>query len=158
MGSRCTFLAEPLSNYGVGCDLFHGLRIVTPIGQVKLSSFEAIIHSLNDAKVRFIVVGGLAVNAHGYLRFTNNVDLVIQLSKRDIVSAFHALEEIGYRPSNPVTAEDFADANQREIWRREKGMRVLKMWSDTHRETPLDIFTYEPFDLTRNTTSLSYAR
>jgi hypothetical protein len=25
-------------------------------------------------------------------------------------------------------------------------MLVLKMWSDAHRETPLDIFVYEPFD------------
>lgn len=25
-------------------------------------------------------------------------------------------------------------------------MLVLKMWSDRHRETPLDIFVYEPFD------------
>ena len=113
---------------------------------MKLASFEAIVDALNAAGVRFIVVGGLAVNAHGCLRFTNDVDLVIQLSKRGIVSAFHALEQIDYRPSNPVTAEDFSDATQREMWRREKGMRVLKMWSDAHRETPLDIFVYEPFD------------
>ena len=25
-------------------------------------------------------------------------------------------------------------------------MPVLKMWSDAHREIPLDIFVYEPFD------------
>jgi hypothetical protein len=113
---------------------------------VKLASFETIARALNQGGVRFIVVGGVAVNAHGYLRFTNDVDLVIQLSKRDIVSAFAALDQIGYRPSNPITAEDFADPQTRESWRREKGMRVLKMWSDRHRETPLDIFVYEPFD------------
>jgi hypothetical protein len=113
---------------------------------MKLASFEAIVHALNGAEVRFIVVGGIAVNAHGYLRFTKDVDLVIQLSKPEIISAFRALEQIGYRPSNPITAEDFADATQRETWRREKGMLVLKMWSDAHRETPLDIFVYEPFD------------
>lgn len=113
---------------------------------MKLASFEAIVHALNGGEVRFIVVGGVAVNAHGYLRFTKDVDVVIQLAPRDIKSAFHALEQIGYRPSNPITAEDFADATQREIWRREKGMMVLKMWSDAHNETPLDIFVYEPFD------------
>ena len=36
---------------------------------MKLSSFEAIVSALNAAEVRFIVVGGVAVNAHGYLRF-----------------------------------------------------------------------------------------
>jgi hypothetical protein len=120
---------------------------------MKLASFEAIVHSLNRADARFIVVGGVAVNAHGYLRFTNDVHLVIQLSKRDIVATFQALDEIGYRPSNPITAEDFADAPTREMWRHEKGMRVLKMWSDLHRETPLDIFVYEPFNF-----GVEYAR
>jgi hypothetical protein len=66
---------------------------------MKLTSFEAIEQALNRASVRFIVVDGLAVNAHGYLRFTNDIDLVIQFLERDILSSFHALEQIGYRPS-----------------------------------------------------------
>jgi hypothetical protein len=113
---------------------------------MKLASFEAIVHALNDANVRFIVVGGVAVNAHGYLRFTKDVDLVVKLSERDITATFRALEQIDYHPSNPITAEQFADAKTREEWRREKGMLVLKMWSDRHQQTPLDIFVYEPFD------------
>jgi len=113
---------------------------------MKLASFEAIVSALNAADVKFIVVGGVAVNAHGYLRFTKDVDLVIRLSPQEIISAFHALEQIDYHPSNPISAEEFADREKREGWRREKRMLVLKMWSDAHRETPLDIFVYEPFD------------
>jgi hypothetical protein len=37
---------------------------------MKLASFEAIVSVLNAAGVKFIVVGGVAFNAHGYLRFT----------------------------------------------------------------------------------------
>ena len=48
--------------------------------------------------------------------------------------------------SIPVTPEDFADPSRREEWRIEKGMVVLKFWSDTHRRTPLAVFIYEPFD------------
>jgi len=55
---------------------------------MKVASFAAIVGALNGAEVRFIVVGGVAVNAHG---FTKNVDLVIQLSERDIVASFRAL-------------------------------------------------------------------
>jgi hypothetical protein len=113
---------------------------------MKVASFEAIVSALNAASVRFLVVGGVAVNAHGYLRFTKDVDLVIRLSRDDIVAAFRALAEIDYRPSVPITAEQFADPMLREQWRREKGMLVLKFWSDRHRETPLDVFIYEPFD------------
>ncbi len=113
---------------------------------MKLASFEAVTKALNAADVRYLVVGGLAVNAHGYLRFTKDIDLVIRLCRSDILGAFVALAGIGYRPSVPITGEQFADATLRESWIRDKGMIILKMWSDRHRETPLDIFMREPFD------------
>ena len=37
------------------------------------------------------------------------------------------------------------DARTRERWREEKQMIVLKLWSDEHRRTPIDVFVYEPF-------------
>ena len=35
--------------------------------------------------MRYLVAGGLAVNAHGFLRFTKDVDLVIELVPDNIV-------------------------------------------------------------------------
>jgi hypothetical protein len=49
----------------------------------------------------------------------------------------------------PVTAEQFADADVRSRWIREKGMRVLNFFSDRHRETNVDVFVAEPFDFAR---------
>lgn len=46
---------------------------------MKLTSCEAIFRALNEAGVRYLLVGGLAVNAHGYLRFTKDVDLTIDI-------------------------------------------------------------------------------
>jgi hypothetical protein len=51
---------------------------------MKLASIEAIIRVLENAGVRYLVAGGLAVNAHGYLRFTQNMDLVIALDPANI--------------------------------------------------------------------------
>jgi len=34
----------------------------------------------------------------------------------------------------------------RAIWIREKGMKVLQLISDTHQETPINVFVIEPFD------------
>lgn len=112
---------------------------------VKLASFEAIVRALNDAEVRYLVAGGLAVNAHGYLRFTKDVDFIIQLVPDNVERAFSALEILGYKPLVPVTATQFADEATREGWIRDKHMQVLQLWSDTHRETPVDIFVREPF-------------
>lgn len=112
---------------------------------MKLSSFEAITRSLNEAGVRYLIAGGLAVNVHGYLRFTKDADLIIQLIPDNIAKAFTALAKLGYRPSVPITAEQFSDQETRASWIRDKGMQVLQLWSDEHRETPIDIFVYEPF-------------
>jgi hypothetical protein len=112
---------------------------------MKLTSFDAIVTALDRAGVRYLIAGGLAVNAHGYLRFTKDVDLVVQLVPDNAKAAFAALAALGYRPVVPVTAEQFADTKVRDAWISEKRMRVLQFWSELHRETPIDLFVREPF-------------
>lgn len=112
---------------------------------MRLKSFEEIVQALNAADVRYLVAGGLAVNAHGYLRFTKDVDLVIALDAPNIGRAMEALARIGYRPALPVKAEEFADPAIRRKWISEKALTVFQMWSDAHLETPVDIFADEPF-------------
>jgi hypothetical protein len=41
------------------------------------------------------VVGGVAVNAHGYLRATNDIDLFIRPTEENAIAAFTALRKIG---------------------------------------------------------------
>jgi hypothetical protein len=113
---------------------------------MKLASLEAIVRALEHAGVRYLVAGGLAVNAHGYQRFTHDVDLVIQLNPGNLVSAFHALTSLGYQPLVQVSAEQFADEARMRHWISERGMQVLKFHSDRHRETPLNVVVTEPFD------------
>lgn len=112
---------------------------------MKLVSFEAIARALHEASVRYLVAGGLAVNAHGFLRFTKDVDLVIQLDADNLGRALSALGGLGYEPAIPATFAQFADPVQRERWVREKNMQVFQLWSDNHLETPIDIFVTEPF-------------
>jgi hypothetical protein len=116
---------------------------------MKLASFEALVTALDSAGVRYLVAGGLAVNAHGYLRFTKDVDLVVQLMPDNIERTFAALASLGYRPIVPIVAAQFADAGQRETWIRDKGMQVLNFYSDLHRFAPVDVFVTEPFDFDR---------
>lgn len=113
---------------------------------MKLASFDALVSALQRAGVRYLIAGGLAVNAHGYLRFTKDVDVVVRLLPDNIERAFSVLADLGYRPLVPITAAQFGDARTREGWIRDKGMQVLQFWSDLHRETPVDMFVHEPFD------------
>lgn len=116
---------------------------------MRKSSFDMIVRALGEAQVPFLIVGGIAVIHHGYGRVTQDVDVVVRLEKEIIHRAFRALERIDYRPAVPITSAEFADPALRERWQRDKGMKVLRFWSDQHRETPLDVFIAEPFDFER---------
>jgi hypothetical protein len=112
---------------------------------VRLASFEAIVRALGEARVRYLVAGGIAVNAHGFLRQTKDADLVAQLTPDNIHALFRALGALGYRPIVPITADQFSDAELRATLIREKEMKVLQFFSDQHRETPIDVFVDVPF-------------
>lgn len=113
---------------------------------MKLAAFDAVAKALDAAQVRYLVAGGLAVNAHGYIRLTMDIDLVIALDAGNIRLAFNALARIGYRPIVPVDADAFARPEQRQRWREDKGMQVLNFHSDAFPGTSVDVFVYEPFD------------
>ncbi|MFZ0829032.1 MAG: hypothetical protein WAO02_16585 [Verrucomicrobiia bacterium] len=116
---------------------------------MEVRSIEIIVQALNSAKVKYLIVGGVAVVAHGYERFTKDLDLVIGLERKNIIRGLRALMAAGYQMRIPVTPEQFADPVLREQWRREKNMVVLQLWSDVHRRTPVDVFVYEPFDFAK---------
>lgn len=116
---------------------------------MKLATFEAVCAAMNKAGVRFLVAGGLAVNAHGYLRLTYDIDLVVQLDPENIQAAFKALAKVGYQPSVPVTGAQFSDARQRKDWIKNKQLQVLNFHSSRNRQMPVDVFVTEPFDFDR---------
>jgi predicted nucleotidyltransferase len=103
--------------------------------------------ALNEASVRYVVAGGLAVVAHGYLRMTMDVDLVIDLERDNLLRALHALERVGYKPRLPVAMEQFADAGIRESWINEKHMLVFPLWNPADENgVVVDVFVKCPFD------------
>jgi len=107
---------------------------------------ERVVEALNRARVRYLVVGGVAVVLHGYLRTTGDLDLVLHLERDNLVRAVVALKGLGYRPRAPVGLDAFADATQRESWHRDKGLTVFSLWHPTRPVLEVDLFVNEPFD------------
>ena len=64
---------------------------------MEIRSVETIVRALNDARVQYLIVGGLAVNAHGYERLTVDVDLVIGLKEENILRALRTLQAAGWQ-------------------------------------------------------------
>ena len=109
-------------------------------------SVQAIIGALNAAGVRYLIAGGLAVVAHGYVRFTADIDLILDLESGNVKQAMMALAALGYQPRAPVRLEEFADPAKRGEWVREKGLTVFSLFSAEHPATEVDLFVEVPLD------------
>ena len=80
----------------------------------KADSARAIFDAREQAQARYLIVGGLAVVAHGYVRYTVDVDLVVALDPENVRRSMNALAALGYYPRIPVKLEDFTNAELRE--------------------------------------------
>lgn len=102
--------------------------------------------ALTAAKVRYLVVGGVAVVLHGHLRTTLDLDLVLQLDKDNLEKALKVFTDLGFQPQVPVPLRSFADPEIREAWTRQKNMTVFSLWHSDFQGFAVDLFLQEPFD------------
>jgi hypothetical protein len=123
---------------------------------MRVSSLEAIFRALNEAQAEYLVVGGVAVIAHGHMRMTNDLDLVLSLSSNQLPAALRALHSVGLRPRIPVDILDFANAELRARWQDEKGMIVFNLFHADEPDLVVDIFVTEPFDFKVEYTRAKY--
>ena len=101
--------------------------------------FIGLYSLLVAARVRFVVVGGLAVLLHGLDRLTADVDLAIDLSTDATQDTVRALTQGGYRPMAPVDPMSLADPELRRDWQASRGMKVFSFWDSTNTRPTVDV-------------------
>ncbi len=103
------------------------------------TDFIGLFAVLAAARVRFVLVGGLALVLHGLDRLTADVDLVIDLSADSAHAAAQALTVAGYRPLAPVDPIALADPEQRREWQTVRNMQVFSFWDSSNTRPTVDI-------------------
>ena len=102
--------------------------------------YEKLLVDLGRAKVNFIVVGGVAVALNGFVRTTEDVDILVEPSPDNINRLLTSLGSFGEGNARELSAADFDET--------EGAVRVIE-------DFPLDIFTlmrgYAYRDLIRKT-------
>jgi hypothetical protein len=71
---------------------------------------ERIFAVLDAHRVEYVVIGGLAVQVHGHVRMTNDVDLIPAPTPRNLERLAAALTELDARVLNPGSEELGIDA------------------------------------------------
>ncbi len=57
---------------------------------------KSLLKSLNHHKVRFVIIGGNAVIAHGFVRATQDIDIFVAPTQENMEKTFKALGACGY--------------------------------------------------------------
>ncbi len=70
--------------------------------------FKEFLKYLKDHDVRFLLIGGYAVNAHGYVRNTVNIDVWVASDSENRRRVVHAVREFGFAS----TGYDVLDAER----------------------------------------------
>lgn len=108
--------------------------------------YEEVFKALQEKRVNYLVVGGIAVALHGVPRFTADADFVLELIPENINKFIVAMKELGYKPKAPVDPSDFADAGKRAEWIKEKGLTVFSFWKEDDPLKLIDVFVSNPID------------
>ncbi|MGQ0801758.1 MAG: DUF6036 family nucleotidyltransferase [Pseudomarimonas sp.] len=66
------------------------------------------LESLNRAEVRYLVVGGYAVAAHGHVRYTKDLDVWLESSRANAARVLTALQAFGLG-SLDITVDDLCE-------------------------------------------------
>lgn len=100
--------------------------------------------ALHEAGVRYLVVGGVAMNLHGIPRSTADIDLFVGMEEKNIHNFLSVMKSMGFAPAVPVPPEALADAAVRHRWKEEKNMLVLSFRSSSRPAVAIDVFIDEP--------------
>jgi hypothetical protein len=92
-------------------------------------SFEKLLGLLSRSEVKFIVVGGIAVTLQGYVRLTEDVDILIESSRANVERLLRTLSTYGEGFASELTTEDFDDS--------EGAIRIV----EETEQCQIDIFT-----------------
>lgn len=98
-----------------------------------------LLNTLTAQSVDFVLVGGMAVQLHGYMRMTYDIDLVLAMSDENLTRFIDTAKELGFIPVIPVPIEALKDANQIERWYREKGMLAFALREPTIGGSVVDV-------------------
>lgn len=92
-----------------------------------MKSIPDILRALTDSKVQFVLVGGFAVQLHGFVRTTIDLDLVLAMDDANLTKFIDVAKQFGLAPIIPVSIDSLKNAKQIDQWHKEKGMLAFAL-------------------------------
>ena len=111
--------------------------------------FTKILKELEKKSIKYLVIGGVAVNLHGYIRATNDLDIMLSFDKENVEKFSKLAKELGFKPKVPVDIIELADPNKRKYWKTERNMKVFSIYNTENEFEVIDIMIQDYIDFER---------
>ncbi len=111
--------------------------------------YLGIFKEFNAEKVKYIVVGGMAVNFLGVPRATYDIDLLLYLEDKNLKRFLTLLKEWGFKPRIPVDIMDFANNKKRQNWIKNKNMKAFNLINPDWAIREIDVIINTPVDYSK---------
>ena len=107
-----------------------------------------LFRALQEYRVRYLLVGGLAMNLHGVPRMTMDVDLLLVMDDENLDRFIACAEALHLSPSAPVVLTALKDPVQRRFWVEQKHMIAFGL-QNAEARVPImvDILIAPPVDV-----------
>jgi len=92
--------------------------------------YEEILREFQKQKVRYVLVGGIAVNLLGSLRSTADIDILVEMSNDNLRKIVSILKDKGYHVKQPVDPIGIADEKTRHDWIHNKHMKAFNFYKE----------------------------
>jgi predicted nucleotidyltransferase len=92
--------------------------------------YEEIFQAFQKQEVKYILVGGIAVNLLGATRSTVDLDILVEMSDDNFKKIVEILKNQGYRVKQPVDPMKIVDNKAREELIKKKHMKALNFYKE----------------------------
>ena len=108
-------------------------------GYTLAMSMYDLLATLSNAKIDYVLIGGLAVTLHGYQRLTMDVDVVLALNDENLAKFVECAKSAKLKPVLPIPIDSLRDAALIDQWYRDKGMLAFALHGPEMMATVIDV-------------------
>lgn len=108
-----------------------------------------VFEALYREKIKYLVVGGLAVNLHGVPRVTYDLDIIISTDRNNVLKLNNTLMNLGYVPRLPVNPDDMADEKILNDWVENHNMKAFSFYHRKENLKVIDIVIEHPLNFNK---------
>jgi len=105
-----------------------------------------LLQGLYDYNIRYLLVGGLAINLYGIPRTTVDIDVVLELTDENLRKFIKCMKKIGLKLKQPIEESSILKSAYRTALRTEKNVIVLTYENPEDPLEIIDFFIDNPID------------